>query len=252
MSKSQYFTVFEAVKTEEPPIITNEVKEVQKEYSNLIDYLGQLNLGSSLTSLEDLNTTFDIPNPLFESKTQNPFPKVEEVQNQESPISTSYTQKVSVKKPATAFKSKEEYVRYLYPHIHKALQNNGLDADLWTPILIAQTAVETGWGNKWSVQNNNYAGMKASKNDPKTEKAATKEFINGRYEVRYDNFIKFPSVQAFADRFVERLKNKFNAFKGSPSEYLSNIKSKGYFTAPLSDYNKIFNVCLKTVRNSLS
>lgn len=248
MSYSKLFTIYEPV--ERPPIITEEVEQAQEEYNRFMDSLNQSSFGTSMTFPEDWATEFKLSESIFERKAENSVPKVKE-QLPESPISTNYTQKVSVKKPATSFKSKDDYVKYLFPHIYKALQNHGLNADLWTPILIAQTAVETGWGNKWSVQNNNYAGMKAGKNDPKTEKVATKEYINGKYSVIRDSFIKFPSVQAFADRFVERLKNKFNAFKGGPSEYLSNIKSKGYFTAPLSDYSKIFNVCLKTVKSSL-
>lgn len=156
---------------------------------------------------------------------------------------------LTTNKSTPSFGSKENYTRTMYRYIYRALQNNGIDADIWTPLLVAQTALESGWGNEFSRRNNNYGGIKGKGSGA----TATKEFIPGKgYVVKQDSFKSYPSIEAFADDFVKKLKNEFNAFNGAPSEYLSNIKSKGYFTAPLSDYSKMFNTCLKTIRSYLS
>lgn len=147
------------------------------------------------------------------------------------------------------FGSRENYVKSMYRYLYSALQKQGLDGAIWAPILVAQTAVESGWGNEFSRRNNNYAGIKGKGN----EKVSTKEYVPGRgYIATRSNFKSYPTITAFADDFVSKLKNKFKAFNGGPSQYLFNIKTHNYFTASLSDYSKAFNSALKEVQKILS
>lgn len=249
MAHSSGFTVYESSAI--PPVVSKEMEETQNQYLSLMDQLDNIQLPTPpMSNLDD----YEFPENFFEEYIQNSdLSLFKESKNQKKEDQTKKSfynyptsKKTTVTKP---FGSKENYVRTMYPYIYKALQDNGLDADKWAPLLVAQTALESGWGNDFSRRNNNYAGIKGKGSGA----TATKEFIPGKgYVTIKDSFKSYPSIAAFADDFVKKLKNRFNAFKGGPSEYLSNIKSKGYFTAPLSDYSKIFNVCLKTVNNSLS
>lgn len=132
----------------------------------------------------------------------------------------------------------------MYRYLHTALENNGINGDMWAPVLVAQTSIESNWGNEFSRKNNNFAGIKGKGSglvetrewDPK----------KGYYTIR-DSFKSYPSVEAFADDYVKRLKNRFKAFDGTPEEFSKNIRSRGYFTAKLEDYQRMMNNRLNDV-----
>lgn len=145
--------------------------------------------------------------------------------------------------------SRTEYVSMMYNALYKALSKNGIDADEWTPTLITHTAIESGWGNEFSRRNNNFGGMKGKGSGLVETKEWDKD--RGYYTIK-DEFKSFSSVDAFADEYVKKLKNKFHAFDGTPEDYLKNIRKHGYFTAPLSDYEEMFKPRLKEVNNILS
>lgn len=145
--------------------------------------------------------------------------------------------------------NKKDYVKAMYPYLYNALEKQGINGRLWTPTLIAHTSIESGWGNNFSRKTNNFGGIKGKGSGT----VKTKEWspTRGYYTIN-DEFKSFGSIQEFADYYVNRLKNKFKAFNGSPSQYLSNIRSHGYFTASLSGYQKQMNDRIKIVNNVLN
>lgn len=148
-----------------------------------------------------------------------------------------------------SFGSKANYAKTMYNYIYRALQKQGIDAATWAPILVAHTAIESGWGNDFSRRNNNFAGIKGKGSG----KVSTKEYVPGKgYITIKDSFKSYPSIEAFADDFVTKLRDRFGAFNGSTSQYLSNLKRNHYFTARLEDYQKIFNPTLNQVYKYLN
>lgn len=224
-SFNNFFSIYEP--TEPPPIVSQEY--------------------------QDLLNQFYLPTDFSSSEAQKDTPEERKLKW----ITTTYFSNVpknpsieSTKSNVESFKSKEEYVQTISPYIYQALQDNGLDADLWTPIVVAQTAVESGWGNEFSRRNHNYGGIKGKGSG----RVDTKEYNpeTGEYYTIQDEFKKYDSIEDFADDFVKRLKNRFNAFSDSPTEYVQNIKDRGYFTAPLSDYQNLIDSTLQEVNQYLS
>lgn len=148
-----------------------------------------------------------------------------------------------------SFSNNRDYAQTMYRYLYKALEDNGLDGDTWAPILTAHTSIESGWGNRFSRENNNFGGIKGKG----SKVVNTQEWspTRGYYTIK-DTFKSYPSVQAFADDYVKKLKNKFKAFDGTPEDYLKNIRKHGYFTASLSDYQRIFNGRLNNINNLLN
>ena len=155
----------------------------------------------------------------------------------ESPLTN--TKKVTtIRRVSKEEPTKKGFAKTMYRYLYQALENNGLDGKVWAPILTAHTSIESNWGNQFSRKNNNYAGIKGKGSSV----VGTKEWSpqRGYYTVK-DSFKSYPSIAAFADDFVKRLKNKFRAFDGTPQQYVSNIRKHGYFTDSLSHYQGMMN-----------
>ena len=166
----------------------------------------------------------------------------------ESPLTN--TKKVTtIRRVSKEEPTKKGFAKTMYRYLYQALENNGLDGKVWAPILTAQTTIESDWGNQFSRKNNNYAGIKGKGSSV----VGTKEWSpqRGYYTVK-DSFKSYPSIAAFADDFVKRLKNKFRAFDGTPQQYVSNIRKHGYFTDSLSHYQSMMNSRLNTVNRLLN
>lgn len=166
----------------------------------------------------------------------------------ESPLTN--TKKVTtIRRVSKEEPTKKGFAKTMYRYLYQALENNGLDGKVWAPILTAHTSIESNWGNQFSRKNNNYAGIKGKGSSV----VETKEWSpqRGYYTVK-DSFKSYPSIAAFADDFVKRLKNKFRAFDGTPQQYVSNIRKYGYFTDSLSHYQGMMNSRLNTVNRLLS
>ena len=166
----------------------------------------------------------------------------------ESPLTN--TKKVTtIRRVSKEEPTKKGFAKTMYRYLYQALENNGLDGKVWAPILTAHTSIESNWGNQFSRKNNNYAGIKGKGSSV----VGTKEWSpqRGYYTVK-DSFKSYPSIAAFADDFVKRLKNKFRAFDGTPQQYVSNIRKHGYFTDSLSHYQGMMNSRLNTINRLLS
>lgn len=205
-----------------------------------------------------------IETPLYEpDEISNPFSEynfptqykevyVERPQEQEVAVEVEPVKQetpIQAPKITTQFGSRKDFVNTLYSHLYKALQENGIDAKTWAPILTAHTSIESGWGNEFSRKNNNFGGIKGKGSG----RVKTKEYSPERgYYITNDSFKSYASIDDFANDYVKMLKNKFGAFDGTPDQYLANLKKHRYFTASLQDYQKIFNSRLRTVYNLLS
>ena len=129
------------------------------------------------------------------------------------------------------FSNKKDYIKTMRPIIKQALVNNGID-ESYTDLLVAQTALESGWGkSKLSKLYNNFGGIKGS-----GALLDTKEFENGRYKKQKSSFKAYSSINEFADDYVKKLRDTFNAFSVDQKHFIANLKKNGYFTAPLSTY----------------
>lgn len=88
------------------------------------------------------------------------------------------------------------------PFIRQAAQELGVSPR----IILAQTAIETGWGR--SVVGNNLFGIKAGSSwTGATVSAGTHEYENGQYVSITDNFRAYPSYEASVQDFVSMVKN---------------------------------------------
>ncbi|MEC4726524.1 flagellar assembly peptidoglycan hydrolase FlgJ [Shewanella sp. D64] len=137
------------------------------------------------------------------------------------------------------FNDRNDFVAQLYPHAQKAAAALGTQAE----VLIAQSALETGWGQKMVKRpsgdsSNNLFNIKAD-NRWQGNKAAVKtlEFDQGiavqqRADFRvYDNikqsFDDFVSFISEGPRYQEAMKKAAN-----PNEFIKALQDAGYATDP--------------------
>lgn len=137
--------------------------------------------------------------------------------------------------------SKSDFVSVFKPLVQQELTNQGISLN-YTNQLLAHLAHESAFGKRIPKNSNNYAGFKG-----KGVSTMTKEYVNGRYKPMVQSFMTFPDKQSFVKYYVDRMKNRFDAFNGG--DMVTNIKRKGYFTARLQDYKKAFNNVLKDIEN---
>lgn len=232
MSEDNYATFQSVYQGVEPP-------DLYKDNFEIIDQMNRTN--------QDLEYSFENDNQLKSSEISNPF----EIKGYEflrfNYTPTSETKQV-VNKPTVFKKGEKAYVEFMYPYLYEALSENGIDPDKWTPVLVAHTAHESGWGNEWSRKNNNFAGIKGKgSGNVKTKEWDSKR---GYYSIS-TSFKRFNSVEEFADEYVKKLKNRFKAFEGSPSQFASNLRKRGYYTAKLEDYQNAMSVLLAKVNKYL-
>lgn len=141
-------------------------------------------------------------------------------------------------KPATnTGNKKQDFINKFKPIIAQELSKQGISI-AYTNNLLAQLALESGWGTRASGKNN-YGGIKG-KSGTTTK---TKEYINGQYQTRNQTFKDYNSLEDFIADYVSKLKDRFNAFSGG--DFISNVLEKGYATDP--NYARIY----KEVYNSI-
>ena len=146
------------------------------------------------------------------------------------------------------FNDRNDFVAQLYPHAQKAAAALGTQAE----VLIAQSALETGWGQKMVKRasgdsSNNLFNIKAD-NRWEGNKAAVKtlEFEQGvavqqRADFRvyddikqsFDDFVRFISD---GPRYQEAIKKAAN-----PNEFIKALQDAGYATDP-QYANKVIKV----------
>lgn len=119
--------------------------------------------------------------------------------------------------------------------------------------VVAQAALETGWGK--SAIGNNVFGIKVGPSwTGKRQLVTTREFVNGRYVTIQDWFRDYDSMaESFADHFTflstnSRYKRVFDPEdKMSDEDYFRELQAAGYATDP--NYANSLNAMLASVRN---
>jgi flagellum-specific peptidoglycan hydrolase FlgJ len=106
-------------------------------------------------------------------------------------------------------------------------------------ILLAQTALESGWGKSGlAVRANNLAGVKAKPGQPYVEEESAEGFGPNERMVK-SKFVTYPNKSSFFEDWSGFLKNKRyeDAIKQSdPAMYGKVIGQKGYYTGDQNVY----------------
>lgn len=141
----------------------------------------------------------------------------------------------SLPDPATMrdFDSPEDFVEKMMPYAVKAVEGKGMNP----LVLVAQAALETGWG-KHVPEGNNFYGIKAGSSwKGAYQDLASPEFENGRMVSRNSRFRAYPSVLESMQDYVELIKGNERYAAAAdksfdPDRYFEEIQKAGYATDP--------------------
>jgi flagellar protein FlgJ len=152
--------------------------------------------------------------------------------------------------PTAAVPSPAEFVSQVLPAIQKAADDLGVDPRA----LLAQAALETGWGSRMpktadGSPSHNMFGIKAGDEwSGARASAETVEFANGVATPRRTAFRAYASVADSVNDFAQLLKNSPRyrdviAAGGDTQGYVDSIGKSGYATDPqyADKLNKILN-----------
>ncbi|MBA2656102.1 MAG: glucosaminidase domain-containing protein [Tatlockia sp.] len=132
----------------------------------------------------------------------------------------------------------DDFIRLAWSYAKKA----GLLLRLDPKILLAQAALETGWG-QYVVKNfdgessNNLFNIKATSSDRDFVSTQTKEFFNDRAVSIKASFKKYSSIGKSFDDYVNLIKNNLRYEKALanstvPKRYVEELHLAGYATDP--------------------
>lgn len=131
------------------------------------------------------------------------------------------------------FNSREDFVEKMMPYAVKAVEGIGMNP----LVLVAQAALETGWG-KYVPEGNNYYGIKAGKSwTGMTQDLDSPEFENGAMVTRHSRFRAYPSVLESMKDYVSLITGNERYSKAAnksfdPDTYFDEIQRAGYATDP--------------------
>ncbi|WP_320826942.1 flagellar assembly peptidoglycan hydrolase FlgJ [Reinekea sp.] len=136
------------------------------------------------------------------------------------------------------FDSPEAFIASLMPHAEKAAQKIGLEPK----ILLAQAALETGWGQHVIADQNgqsshNLFGIKADQRwQGDVASTTTHEFIDGRQLTIKAPFRAYESIEDSFDDYVQFVQDspRYQAALAAESgdDYLQALQAAGYATDP--------------------
>lgn len=132
-----------------------------------------------------------------------------------------------------SFDGPEDFVKKMMPYAVKAVESVGFNP----LVLVAQAALETGWGNH-VPKGNNYYGIKANSSwKGEAEALSSPEFKNGRYVTEVSKFRKYSDVlESMKDyiSFIKENQRYANAVDKSfdTDAYFDEIQAAGYATDP--------------------
>ena len=131
------------------------------------------------------------------------------------------------------FASPEDFVEKMMPYAVKATEGKSMNP----LVLVAQAALETGWG-KHVPAGNNYYGIKAGSSwSGPTQDLDSPEFENGRMVSRNSRFRAYPSVLESMQDYVSLItgNERYSAAADKsfdPDRYFEEIQKAGYATDP--------------------
>ena len=157
------------------------------------------------------------------------------------------------------FSSPNAFVHSLWPYAEKAAKALNLDPK----ILIAQAALETGWGRyvmrpEQGTSSKNLFGIKTSKDwQGSTTNINSVELVSGTLQKQSSEFRTYDSYDESFSDYADFISNKSRYQKAvsvaeKPENYVNELQTAGYATDP--DYakkiNDIFNS--KTLNNAVA
>jgi len=138
------------------------------------------------------------------------------------------TYQIEQPKHTGPFKTKEEFVSTLKPLAEKLSKEIGIDVR----IIIAQSAIETGWGAK--VKGNSFFGVKA--HGKPGISFITHEVINGKKIKMWDSFRAYSSLEESVQDYGKFLQTnpRYRYFLAAKTvdEQIKALGKSGYATDP--------------------
>jgi peptidoglycan hydrolase FlgJ len=146
------------------------------------------------------------------------------------------------------FKSPEEFINAMRPYAEAAASELGIPAN----VLLAQSALETGWGNKVIQHDNgksshNLFGIKADARwQGQQVNVSSLEYVDGKAKREFSNFRVYESYQHSFEDYVDFIKSNDryrNALqsKNDGEAYVNALQEAGYATDP-QYANKIIDI----------
>lgn len=146
------------------------------------------------------------------------------------------------------FQTPEEFIREMRPYAEKAAKELGVPSS----ILLAQSALETGWGNKVIQQANgesshNLFGIKADKRwEGSYVNVSSLEYVDGEARREYSNFKVYDSYQQSFEDYVDFIKgnDRYKTALNNSADgemYIKALQQAGYATDP-QYANKIIDI----------
>ncbi|MEM6998535.1 MAG: flagellar assembly peptidoglycan hydrolase FlgJ [Pseudomonadota bacterium] len=137
------------------------------------------------------------------------------------------------------FKSPQDYINTMRPFAEKAATKLGVPAH----VLIAQSALETGWGQKVIRQpdgssSHNLFGIKADARwQGNTVRIGSLEYRDGIPMMEHSNFRAYDSFEQSFNDYVEFIQSNERYQKalntsGNGAEYIQSLQQAGYATDP--------------------
>ncbi|WP_192021315.1 flagellar assembly peptidoglycan hydrolase FlgJ [Shewanella sp. WPAGA9] len=162
----------------------------------------------------------------------------------------------SVNKAPSEFSNPAHFVNTLYPHAEKAAKALGTTPE----VLLAQSALETGWGQKMirrqdGTVSNNLFNIKADTRwqGDKTS-VNTLEYEQGKAVKQRADFRMYDSIEQSFNDFVSFIANgeRYQEAKkvaAEPAKFINELQKAGYATDP--QYAKKVLKVMETVTNGL-
>ncbi len=132
-----------------------------------------------------------------------------------------------------SFDSKEDFVQKMMAYARKAVEGMGFNP----LVLVAQAALETGWG-RHIPKGNNYFGIKADKRwSGESEALSSPEYENGKFVKEVSKFRKYSDVLASMRDYVNFIRDNQRYARAvdksfDPDRYFDEIQRAGYATDP--------------------
>ncbi|MBA3536707.1 MAG: glucosaminidase domain-containing protein [Tatlockia sp.] len=208
-------------------------------------------LQSSLKSMR-MEQHFINETNLFNRKTENTFQAMLEGQQGKEnanpasnsalptlPASSLATKQFSQNLKASEKGFIDDFVKSAWPYAKRAGELLGLDPR----ILLAQAALETGWGqfvtkDAKGLSSNNLFNIKSSLTDRDTVQCQTTEYLANRAVKINASFRKYPSIANSFNDYVNLIQGNLRyehalANTGNPKRYINELHRAGYATDPL-------------------
>ena len=146
------------------------------------------------------------------------------------------------------FHTPKDFINAMRPYAEDAAGKLGVPAN----ILLAQSALETGWGNKVVQHNNgqsshNLFGIKADGRwNGQRVNVSSLEYVDGKARREFSNFRVYESYQQSFEDYVDYIKtnDRYRAAlqkRGDGEAYIKTLQDAGYATDP-QYASKIINI----------